>query len=76
MSGTADGRAVLLVTHLGRPEAIETARDVGARLVAAGIQVRVPDDSWGRQELSRDHLAERRPRRLDGGVPAPGPRRQ
>jgi NAD+ kinase len=44
MSGTADGRAVLLVTHLGRPEAIETARDVGARLVAAGIQVRVPDD--------------------------------
>jgi NAD+ kinase len=41
---SADERAVLLVTHLGRPEAIETARDVGARLAAAGIQVRIPDD--------------------------------
>jgi NAD+ kinase len=48
----AHERAVLLVTHLGRPEAVETARDVGARLAGAGLQVRVPDDEAPELDMS------------------------
>ncbi len=43
MSESAGGaRAVLLVTHMGRPEATETARTTARRLLDAGIEVRVP----------------------------------
>ena len=41
-SGT--GRAFLLVTHLGRTEAVATARKAAQRLLAAGIEVRAPRD--------------------------------
>jgi NAD+ kinase len=36
-------RAVLLVTHTGRSEATSSARAAAERLLAAGIEVRVPD---------------------------------
>jgi NAD+ kinase len=41
--GTAK-RAYLLVTHMGRPEAAKAARVAAERLLAAGIEVRVPVD--------------------------------
>jgi NAD+ kinase len=43
---TEDGvgaRSFLLVTHMGRPEATQTARVAAKRLLEAGIEVRVPD---------------------------------
>ena len=36
-------RAVLLVTHTGRPEATTSARLAAGRLIAAGIEVRIPE---------------------------------
>ncbi len=38
-----DGRPFLLVTHMGRSEATQTARTAAQRLLDAGIEVRVPD---------------------------------
>lgn len=36
-------RAILLVTHTGRPQATSAARFAAERLLAAGIEVRIPD---------------------------------
>jgi len=41
MSGSPE-RAVLLIAHLGRPDAVEAARKVADRLLAAGLDVRAP----------------------------------
>ena len=39
----AGPRAVLLVTHTGRPEATSSAQLAAERLLAAGVHVRIPD---------------------------------
>ncbi len=39
--GENTGRSMLLVVHTGRPEGVQTARRVAARLGAAGVTVRV-----------------------------------
>ena len=44
---TADGRAVLLVAHASRPDALTLATEVARALVGAGIDVRVCDDDQG-----------------------------
>ena len=44
---TADGRAVLLVAHASRPDALTLATEAARALVGAGIDVRVCDDDPG-----------------------------
>lgn len=41
---TSTPRRILLVTHVGRPEAQQLAADVATRLLASGIGVRAPAD--------------------------------
>jgi NAD+ kinase len=41
---TGPGRTVLLVAHLGRADALEAARQVVTRLLAAGLNVRAPKE--------------------------------
>ncbi len=50
------GRAVLLVTHTGRPEAMRSARVAAGRLVEAGIEVRVPESEAADMQLDRSRV--------------------